>query len=274
MANSVFLVIVTFLNFIVAVHSFVISYSTPQQCGDVEISWTNPSTSAAQLRFPLLLHVLPFDSIAISQQIHGWNASMTSGSAIVHLRLNLTSGTRFLLAVTDQRGQGVGVVSGVKKVAKSQDTSCLSKNTTQNPGHFQTFTTSSPSDCPSITVRWDNTVINRHPTILGFSPGQFPVDMDPSSSPSGMERSVSITGIFTSMSRVVVLFCDSYSGPNWTSQFLTVGGTDKDDCSSDPSAIRAGASPSTATATSATEYVAPTLFDPPTNAACTAFQER
>lgn len=239
MVKSIILaIVVSSLN--VAVHSFLITYGTPQQCGDVGISWTKPSTAVEQLRFPLLLHVLPFDSTAISQQISGWNASMTSGSATVNFNLNLSSGTGFLLAVTDQTGMGVGRVSDLMNVTTSQDTSCLSTNITSSPSHFQTFTTPIPSDCPSLTVMWDDSVKSPRPTILGFSPNETPVNMDPPSSPLPVARYVSINGTFTSESRVVVLFRDSNSSePSRTSQFLTIGGMDKDGCSTFPSAASA-----------------------------------
>ncbi|KAF8485450.1 hypothetical protein JB92DRAFT_2836893 [Gautieria morchelliformis] len=220
----------------VAVHSFVITYSTPQQCGDVEIAWTKPSTPAAQLQFPLLLHILPFNSSATSQQITGWNASMTSGSAVVNSAVSLTGGTKLLLAVTDFTGRGVGPVSDVKTVLTSHDMSCLSSHTRGSPSHFQVLTTPTPSECPSLDVRWDGSVKSPRPTILGFSPGQQPVDMDPPSSPLPTDRSVLIKGTFTSMSKVVVLFHDGVSSGR-TSQFVTVGGTDSDGCSSPPNPI-------------------------------------
>lgn len=248
MVKSVKLRISQFLGLSVAVQSFVLTYSTPQQCGDVELAWTKPSTSAAQLIFPLQLHILPFDSTAISQQIPGWNASMTSGSAVVNFKFNLTSGTNFLLAVTDDAGNGVGPVSDVKTVATSYDTSCLSAGT-PSPGQFQVITTANSSDCPSVTVDWDGTVKSSRPTILGFSPGQHPVDMDPQSSPVPAERSVLSQGTFTSMSKVVILFRDG-NATGRTSQFLTVGGTDKAACSSPaPSSVMA----SNATATCNTQ---------------------
>jgi hypothetical protein len=248
----------------VTVHSFVITYSTPQQCGDAEIAWTKPSTSAEQLQFPLLLHILPFDSTATSQQITGWNASMTSGSAVVKSAFNLTSGTKLLLAVTDCTGRGVGPVSDVKTVLTSQGTSCRSSNATGSPGHFQVITTRNPSECPSIDVRWDGSVQSTRPTILGFSPGQHPVDMDPPSSPLPMDRSVSTKGTFTSMSKVVVLFHDGASFGR-TSKFLTVGGTDSDGCSSPPNSTVGAPKISMVTSVTqqisfSTKYVTPISF--------------
>ena len=231
-----------FLDFSVAVQSFVITYSTPQQCGDVEIAWTKPSPSAAQLRFPLQLQILPFDSTAKSKQLDGWNASMTSGSTIVNF--NLTSGTKFLLAVTDMTGMGAGTVSDVKTI---DYTSCPSTPSHGDPhDHFQVFTTpQNSSDCPSLNVQWDGTVKSTRPTIIAFSPGRHPVNMDPASS-LPTERSVVANGTFTSMSNVVVLFRDD--GPSGhTSQFLTVGGTDKAGCSCPANSTSHGCSPSMST---------------------------
>ncbi|KAF8590886.1 hypothetical protein K439DRAFT_1115462 [Ramaria rubella] len=227
MAKSV-LQALTLLGLSVAAHSYVISFNNPQQCGVVQIAWTKSSTSAAQLQFPLLLHILPFDSVAITQPIDGWNESMTVGSAMVNF--DLRSGTEFLLAVTDQLGQGAGPVSDVKTASASSDTSCLS-STKDSPGHFEVFTTPDAAECPSITVNWDGTVQSSRPTILAFSPELLPVNMDPPLSDAPSDRTVTSNGIFTSMSQVVILFID-INLPGTTSQFLTVGGEDRGSCMS------------------------------------------
>jgi hypothetical protein len=158
---------------------------------------------------------------------------MTSGSAVVKSAFNLTSGTKLLLTLTDCTGRGVVPVSDVKTVLRSQGTSCLSSNAPGSPGHFQVITTPTLSEFPSIDVRWDGSVQSTRPTILGFSPGQHPVDMGPPSLPLPMDRSMLTKGTFTSMSKVVVLFHDGASS-NLTSKFLTVGGTDSDGCLSPP----------------------------------------
>lgn len=182
----------------------------------------NRSEPAVQFQFPLYLHIIPFNSTAITHEINGWNASMASGSAIVDF--NLDSNSPFLLGVTDSKGQGVGPVTDIQHAQSSSDTSCLS-NGTLGPPPFQVDTTFDNSSCPNLTVSWENITANTVPSIIGFSPGQFPVKSQRQES----SNSATFHGKYTSLSRVVVLYDDGTTPPR-TSTLLTVGGTDRSSC--------------------------------------------
>ncbi|KAF8530564.1 hypothetical protein BU17DRAFT_60269 [Hysterangium stoloniferum] len=216
----------TLLSLSVAVHSLVIDYGAAQQCGVVEIAWTQFSTLPGNLEFPLYLHILPFNSTAVIQPLDGWNASMVSGNLTVDF--NFPGGTPFLFGVTDAFGTGIGETSTIRIAIPSSNTSCLSNSATTR-SQFKLTPTPTPSDCPSATVKWNSTSFN-HPAIIAFSPSQVPVNLVDEGSGARGNGSLTVGGVFTSFSRVVVLYDDGKAPPQ-TSELLTIGGTDRISCS-------------------------------------------
>jgi hypothetical protein len=127
--------------------------------------------------FPLYLNILPFNSSAIIQEIPGWNAPITSGSAMV--QLSLPVGTKYVMGITDQSGNGVGTASTIRTVLPSNNSTCLiqSLSTMAMPNIATAYHVSTGpygTNQLSLNVNWSSIV--QTPILRVFLPKMSPMN--------------------------------------------------------------------------------------------------
>lgn len=204
------------------IHSFVLGFSEPEQCGSVRVAWAQRSDPAEQFQYPFNLFIVPFNSTAIVYTIDSWNESTLSGSALFGFPLPASS--PYILGVVDSQGRGVGSSSEILTVRDSNNTSCLSSRP-QQLAQLQTYSVSPSQDCPAIDLSFDPARLAR---TISFSPGEPPLDLRKFSTTtrSGFTR---IPG-FTSLSRAVVVYQLNESTPAYTSSLIDTGGAESTSC--------------------------------------------
>lgn len=220
------------LSFGLISHAFTLGFSDSRQCGSVEVTWAQRADAVERFQYPFYLYILPFNGTATIRQIHNWNASTSSGSALLDFPLSASS--PYILGVADSQGRGVGTSSAVLATQNSTNTSCLSSQPQQQPpSQFQATPTAEPSECPSILLSFNPP--NNPPRALVFSPGGRPRDIEKTSTAfkTGFIR---LSGL-TSLSQVVVVYQENDTAPAYTSSLLTVGGTDSVRCEASLSVV-------------------------------------
>lgn len=219
------------LSFGLISHAFTLGFSNSQQCGTVGVTWARRADAVEQFRYPFYLYILPFNGTATIRQIHNWNASTSSGSALLDFPLPASS--PYVLGVVDSQGRGVGTSSAVLVTQNSTNTSCLSSQPQQQPSQFQATPTAEPSECPSILLSFNPP--NNPPRTLVFIPGERSRDITKTSTAftTGFIR---LSGL-TSLSQVVVVYQENDTAPAYTSSLLTVGGTDSVRCEASLSVV-------------------------------------
>lgn len=196
----------------ITVRSFEIDYGLGHQCGSIEITWRPPVAFETSPVFPLYLNLLPLNSTAIIQQITEWNQSMQTGSTT--LGFNLTSGTRYMAAVTDSVGNGVGRASKMLMAlsSTSSSTSCVGQGVSSPPSSIP-FTVSAITGQthPFLNIQWGSSI--KQPPVRIFVPGQFPMNLVTSGSNSATAP-IPCEQASANASRALVAFGDG-------KQFLT-----------------------------------------------------
>jgi hypothetical protein len=149
------------------------TYSSVSQCGHLNISFSGGRPPAA---LPLTLTVLPFHSTPLAFVVpnSAWDNSTNSGSFLT--LLPLPAGVALLASLDDAEGNSAAAISDVIQIEPSEDTSCLSSNTTP-PAPFQ-LVTSTVSQCLPFSVSRNTSSLNHPISARGFIPTGLSVKLE------------------------------------------------------------------------------------------------
>ena len=126
-----------------------ISYSSIQQCGPFNISFSGGKTPPA---LPLTLTVIPFNSTPLALTIpqSAWDNSTASGSYTVFLPLR--EGVSFIASLDDALGNSAALASDAIQIGSSNDTSCISTATNATTPPIFRLLNTTVSQCSPFSV--------------------------------------------------------------------------------------------------------------------------
>lgn len=155
-----------------------VSFSTPEQCGPFTVEFSDGSEPPL---LPLSLTVVPISKSPISIQLPAdtYDNSTNSGTARITF-LPFPSGTQFIASLDDAKGNGVGMVSDVLAIQKSDATACLGP---QQRGFPFYFIRGGLNQCSLFNVTFNPSLIKNFPAVRAFLPRSFSFPINATSTP-------------------------------------------------------------------------------------------